>query len=151
MAYIHWSFPLVHLLFHGILYSNDHLNEGEQSMPKQDMCQVECVDMSKVERLRTAMPETDSLSVVFKALADVTRLKVAFALANDELCVCEVAALLDTSVQNASHHLRWLKRAGLAAFRKDGKLVYYRLLPAVSVTLNSIQRRQGGEQVVSSS
>lgn len=120
-------------------------------MPKQDMCQVECVDTSKVERLRTAMPKTDSFSVVFKALADATRLKVAFALSIDELCVCEVAALLDTTVQNASHHLRWLKRAGLATFRKDGKLVYYRLLPAVSMILNSVQQWQGGEKIVSAS
>jgi len=120
-------------------------------MPKQDMCQVECVDMSKVERLRMAVPETDTPSMIFKALADATRLKVAFALAIDELCVCEVAALLDTTVQNASHHLRCLKRAGLATFRKDGKLVYYRLMPAVSILLNSVQQWQGGEKVVCAS
>lgn len=115
------------------------------------MCQVECVDMSKVERVRTVIPETDSFAVVFKAFADATRLKVAFALATDELCVCEVAALLDTTVQNASHHLRWLKREGLATYRKDGKLVYYRLLPSVSILLNSVQQWQGGEEVVSTS
>jgi len=120
-------------------------------MPKRDMCQIECVDMSKVERLRSVIPQTDLLSVVFKALADSTRLKVAFALANDELCVCEVAALLDTTVQNASHHLRWLKRSGLASYRKDGKLVYYRLLPTVSTILNSVQQWQGGGNVVSAS
>jgi ArsR family transcriptional regulator, lead/cadmium/zinc/bismuth-responsive transcriptional repressor len=120
-------------------------------MPKRDMCQVECVDMSKVERLRSVIPQTDLLSVVFKALADATRLKVAFALANDELCVCEVAALLDTTVQNASHHLRWLKRAGLASYRKDGKLVYYRLLPTVSIVLDSVQQWQGGGNVVNAS
>ncbi|MCI0184382.1 ArsR/SmtB family transcription factor [Sulfoacidibacillus ferrooxidans] len=120
-------------------------------MPKRDMCQIECVDMSKVERLRSVIPQTDLLSVVFKALADSTRLKVAFALANDELCVCEVAALLDTTVQNASHHLRWLKRSGLASYRKDGKLVYYRLLPAAFTILNSIQQWQGGGNVVGAS
>lgn len=138
-------------LLRGILYSNIRLNEGEKSVPKQNMCQVECVDVSKVERLRTALPETGSFAVVFKALADATRLKVAFALLTDELCVCEVAALLDTSVQNTSHHLRWLKRAGLATYRKDGKLVYYRLLPPVFVILNSVQQWQGGEDVVSAS
>lgn len=120
-------------------------------MHKRDMCQVECVDMSKVERLRSAIPDTDSHSVIFKALADATRLKVAYALATDELCVCEVAALLDTTVQNASHHLRRLKSAGLATYRKDGKLVYYKLLPTVSLILNSVQQWQGGENVVSAS
>ncbi|MCF8567080.1 metalloregulator ArsR/SmtB family transcription factor [Alicyclobacillus tolerans] len=120
-------------------------------MPKLDMCQVQCVDTSKVERLRSEITDTDSLSVIFKAVADATRLKVAFALATDELCVCEVAALLDTTVQNASHHLRWLKRAGLATCRKDGKLVYYRLIPAVAVILNAVEKLQGGENVVSTS
>ncbi|WP_052012239.1 ArsR/SmtB family transcription factor [Alicyclobacillus hesperidum] len=112
---------------------------------------MECVDVSKVDRLRTLIPETDSLSVVLKALADATRLKVAFALAKDELCVCEVAALLGTTVQNASHHLRWLKRVGLATYQKDGKLVYYRLLPGASVILHSVQQWQGGEHGVCTS
>lgn len=120
-------------------------------MKKRDMCQVECVDMSKVERLRSVIPETASPSLVFKALADGTRLKVAYALAEDELCVCEVAALLDTTVQNASHHLRRLKSAGLASYRKEGKLVYYRLSPAASLVLNSVKQGQGGEKVVSES
>ncbi|WDL99703.1 winged helix-turn-helix transcriptional regulator (plasmid) [Alicyclobacillus sp. ALC3] len=120
-------------------------------MIKRDMCQVECVDMSKVERLRSAIPEIDYPSLVFKALADATRLQVAYALAQDELCVCEVAALLDMTVQNASHHLRRLKNAELATYRKEGKLVYYRLSPAGSLILNTVQQGQGGENVVSSS
>lgn len=123
----------------------------DANMPKQDMCRIECVDMSKVDRIRAVIPDTDSFSMLLKALADATRMKVAFALAEDELCVCEVAALLDTTVQNASHHLRWLKRAGLATYRKDGKLVYYRLLPAASVILDSVQQWQGGEHVVRAS
>ncbi len=120
-------------------------------MLRQDMCQVQCVDMSKVERLRTALPDVDSQALIFKALADATRLKVAYALSVDEMCVCEVAALLDTTVQNASHHLRWLKRAGLATFRKDGKLVYYRLLSSVSVIMESVSQWQGGEDDVRAS
>lgn len=117
-------------------------------MPRQDMCQVECVDMSKVERLRTVVPDVDSQALIFKALADATRLKVAYALRVDEMCVCEVAALLDTTVQNASHHLRWLKRAGLATFRKEGKLVYYRLVPSVSAIMGAVSQWQGGDDDV---
>lgn len=94
-----------------------------------DLCQVRCVDMSRVDRVRSQMPEAPGPVALFKALADPTRLQVVCALLYEELCVCEIAALLDTSVQTASHHLRWLKRAGLATYRKEGKLVYYRLVP----------------------
>ncbi len=111
------------------------------------MCQIECVDMTKVERFRPLIPETDAASLVFKALADPTRLKVVYALATDELCVCEVAELLNTTIQNASHHLRKLKKAGLATYRRDGKLVYYRLLPSTSLLLNLIREWQGGLKV----
>ena len=56
-------------------------------MPKRDMCQIECVDMSKVERIRTLLDQTEQMLIVFKALADANRLRVAFALAEEEMCV----------------------------------------------------------------
>ncbi|MGP4071498.1 ArsR/SmtB family transcription factor [Piscibacillus sp. B03] len=69
-----------------------------------------------------------SVSQLFKVLSDETRVKIAHALTiQDELCVCDVAAITDTSVASASHHLRTLKKHGLAKIRKDGKNVYYSL------------------------
>lgn len=64
---------------------------------------------------------------LFKALADDTRLKIICALAEEELCVCDVAALIGQSLAAASYHLRLLYRLGLVKYRREGKLVYYRL------------------------
>jgi ArsR family transcriptional regulator, lead/cadmium/zinc/bismuth-responsive transcriptional repressor len=102
-----------------------------------DVCQTQCVDMSKVVRVRASIPNTDNVSGIFKALADNTRLQMAYALLHEEMCVCEVAELLQTTVQNASHHLRYLKKLGMATFRRDGKLVYYRLVPEIGMLIES--------------
>ncbi|MBN2909569.1 helix-turn-helix transcriptional regulator [Polycladomyces sp. WAk] len=65
---------------------------------------------------------------LFKALADPTRLKIAYALVQeDELCVCDVANIINSSLATASHHLRLLRYMGLAKYRKEGKLVFYSL------------------------
>ncbi|ALS22859.1 ArsR family transcriptional regulator [Paenibacillus naphthalenovorans] len=63
---------------------------------------------------------------MFKALADETRMKVAFALCQeDELCVCDVANIIGSTLATASHHLRTLKKMNLVKYRKEGKLVFY--------------------------
>ena len=142
-------FVLRHEFKMNTLYSNKHLNEGV-CMPKRDMCQIECVDMSKVERIRPLLDQTEPMLIVFKALADANRLRVALALAVEEMCVCEVAVLLDTSVQNASHHLRVLKNTGLATYRREGKLVFYKLKDN-EIVFSSVQKLLGGEMVDSAS
>lgn len=69
-----------------------------------------------------------SVSQLFKILGDETRVKIMYALTKqEELCVCDVAAIVDSSVATASHHLRTLKKHGLAKIRKEGKNVYYSL------------------------
>ena len=67
------------------------------------------------------------MSLLFKALADDTRLKIVYSLAKEELCVCDVASILGTNVATASHHLRLLRNMGLARQRREGKFVYYSL------------------------
>ncbi|MCL6611768.1 MAG: metalloregulator ArsR/SmtB family transcription factor [Peptococcaceae bacterium] len=64
---------------------------------------------------------------IFKALADDTRLKIIYALSLEELCVCDVAGIIGSSVATASHHLRFLRNTGLARYRRKGKLVFYSL------------------------
>lgn len=81
--------------------------------------------------LRAAMPPEDRLEearVLFAALADRTRLKVLYALSNgEELCVCDVAHVLQMSVSAASHHLRKLRDLKILKYRNDGKMAYYSL------------------------
>lgn len=63
-----------------------------------------------------------------KALADPTRLMLAAALAeDDELCVCDLAWVVERAENLVSHHLRQLRSAGLVTSRRDGKMVMYSL------------------------
>jgi DNA-binding transcriptional ArsR family regulator len=108
-----------------------------------DRCELLCLDLPKAEALRTRRLEEDAARVLAdraKALADPTRLMLAAALAGtDELCVCDLAWIAERPENLVSHHLRTLRAAGLAASRRDGKMVLYsmtatgrRLLSAVS-------------------
>lgn len=97
-------------------------------MKEHDVCEVTCVDDEKVSRVRSSIKDhnTTEVAKVFKALSDDTRLKIAVSLTiEDELCVCDVANIIGSSVATASHHLRLLRNLGIAKFRKEGKLVYY--------------------------
>lgn len=60
-------------------------------------------------------------------MGDITRLKIVIALQNAELCVHEIAAVVELSVSVVSHQLRFLKSLKLVTFRKQGKIVYYSL------------------------
>lgn len=94
---------------------------------EQETCEIFSYDAAKVERLKEEVAGTEGLAQLFKALADETRVKIALALIKEELCVCDVANLVGTSVATASHHLRLLRNMGLAKHRKEGKLVFYSL------------------------
>lgn len=92
-----------------------------------DVCEVFCSDREKVRRLKEEVGVTEGMARMFKALADDTRLKIIYALSLEELCVCDVAGIIGSSVATASHHLRFLRNMGLARYRREGKLVYYSL------------------------
>ncbi|MBK6587789.1 MAG: winged helix-turn-helix transcriptional regulator [Pyrinomonadaceae bacterium] len=67
------------------------------------------------------------LADTFKALGDPTRIRIAFALSREELCVCDLANLLGVSQSVVSHSLRVLREMQLVKFRKEGKIAYYTL------------------------
>ncbi|MHB8156026.1 MAG: ArsR/SmtB family transcription factor [Desulfocucumaceae bacterium] len=91
------------------------------------LCEIFSSDREKVNRIKTQMGIMDGIAQVFKALADDTRLKIIYALYLEELCVCDVAGIIGSSVATASHHLRYLNNAGLAKYRREGKMVFYSL------------------------
>ncbi|NPV72906.1 MAG: winged helix-turn-helix transcriptional regulator [Pelotomaculum sp.] len=97
----------------------------EKNSEQNDVCEVFCVNKEKVERLKDEVESTKGLALLFKALADDTRVKIAYALSREELCVCDVAAIIGSNIATASHHLRFLRNLGLARQRKEGKFVYY--------------------------
>jgi|SRR5579864_5991038 len=67
------------------------------------------------------------LECLFKALADVTRLRILGLLLTGEVCVCHIHQSLKISQPKASRHLAYLRRSGLVATRRDGLWVHYRL------------------------
>jgi DNA-binding transcriptional ArsR family regulator len=96
----------------------------------EDRCEIYCYDKEKVERVQTLLQTVNPVDTakLFKALADPTRLKIAYVLVQEgELCVCDVANIIEASLATASHHLRLLRNMGLAKYRKEGKLVFYSL------------------------
>jgi DNA-binding transcriptional ArsR family regulator len=97
----------------------------------QDRCDLLCLDLPKAEALRSRRLEVDvanRLSGQAKALGDPTRLTLAAALAEgDELCVCDLAWVLERAENLVSHHLRVLHAAGLVGSRRLGKMVMYAL------------------------
>jgi ArsR family transcriptional regulator, lead/cadmium/zinc/bismuth-responsive transcriptional repressor len=95
-----------------------------------DVCEITCVDGIKVKTVKEKLSLENTLAVaqIFKALSDDTRIKIALALSyEDELCVCDVANIVGSTTATASHHLRLLRKLGLAKYRKEGKLVFYSL------------------------
>lgn len=94
----------------------------------KDICEVTVVHEETVETVKNAMPDLTGTVRLFKALADETRLKIAYALTlEEELCVCDVAAVIGSSNATASHHLRYLKDNHLAKSERKGKMIYYSL------------------------
>ncbi|NYF25922.1 metalloregulator ArsR/SmtB family transcription factor [Sporosarcina sp. JAI121] len=97
-------------------------------MTIKEVCEVTTVHEEVVGRVRKMLPDVGATVGIFKALADETRLKIAFSLTiEEEMCVCDVAAVIGSSVATASHHLRYLREQALATSRKKGKMVYYSL------------------------
>lgn len=101
-----------------------------QENDRLEECESYCPSTDKVHRLKRDISEEDvaGMAEIFKALADPTRVKVAYMLDREgELCVCDVAEVLGSSTATASHHLRTLKNKHIAKSRKEGKNVYYSL------------------------
>ncbi len=97
---------------------------------KKDTCEVFCINQKKVDAVRKVM-QTDGiikkLAQTFKVLGDPTRTQILYALAQDELCVCDIAALLGKTQSAISHQLRVLRNLDLVRYRKEGKIAYYSL------------------------
>lgn len=95
-----------------------------------DVCEVEFVDERKVKRVQKAMKPDETvraLAETFKLLGDPTRVRIAWALSREELCVCDLANLLGVSQSAVSHSLRALRQMRLVRFRREGKITYYAL------------------------
>lgn len=99
-------------------------------MKKDEVCEVYCFDEKLVNETKDKLNKEDikSAAMMFKVLADLNRAKIAFALEKaKELCVCDLANILDITIPNTSHHLRKMLALGVVKYRKEGKLAFYSL------------------------
>lgn len=97
---------------------------------ENEKCEYLCVHEDTVKKVISDMPEEEKLydlAELFKVFGDSTRIKILYALFEAELCVCDIAQLLNVSQTAVSHQLRVLKTNKLVKCRKEGKNVFYSL------------------------
>src|SRR3954449_1331685 len=96
-----------------------------------DRCDLLCLDLPRAEALRRSrlVPDVaEAAAAGAKALGDPTRLTIATALAHGgDLCVCDLAWIVERADNLVSHHARTLRAAGIVSSRRDGKMVLYGL------------------------
>lgn len=95
---------------------------------------LECIDqgvhMDKVDTIKHNMlsqEDFNTLSTLFKMYSDPTRLKILSMLFNEELCVCDIAYVLDMTHSAVSHQLSVLRANRLIKYRRSGKNIFYSL------------------------
>jgi DNA-binding transcriptional ArsR family regulator len=123
--------------------------------PVKEQCECRIIHDEKVSKARLlALDEsaTEDLCQTFKALGDASRLKILWALEHQEMCVCDLAALLGITESAVSHQLRLLRTLRLVRNRREGTILYYRLADGhvselVRIALEHVRepddRRQG--------
>lgn len=93
-------------------------------------CEDEISNAEVVENVRKTLladEEIFDLAELFKVFGDSTRIKIINALMERELCVCDIAAITNSTPSAISHQLRVLKQSKLVKYRKEGKSVFYSL------------------------
>lgn len=105
----------------------------------QYTCDCRAINDIAVEKAKNSMPnisDIDSLSGFYKMLSDSTRCKIICALKESEMCVCDIAYLLNMTKSAVSHQLSKMRESGVVKCRREGKEIYYSLDDAhVSVML----------------
>ncbi|MCI8764175.1 MAG: helix-turn-helix transcriptional regulator [Lachnospiraceae bacterium] len=93
-------------------------------------CEFMHIHEEIVDKVEKVMPDEQQLldlSEFFKVFGDSTRIKILYVLSQSEMCVCDIATLLQMGQSAISHQLRVLKQMRLVTFRRDGKTVFYKL------------------------
>lgn len=108
------------------------MNEREEYMEKTEIecCDVTCVHNDMIQKVKKLLPEEElikELADFYKVFGDATRVKILCVLLESEMCVCDLAELLEMTQSAISHQLRVLKQMKLVKNRREGKTVYYSL------------------------
>ena len=97
---------------------------------EEGVCEFMNVHEDIVEKVEGVLPQEQELvdlSEFFKVFGDSTRIKILYVLSQSEMCVCDIATLLQMGQSAISHQLRILKQMRLVKFRREGKTVFYSL------------------------
>jgi len=114
-----------------------------------DRCQRRIIHEDRLNRARDLLrqsPDVGEMSDLFKALADRGRVQILMALSTQEMCVCDLAALLEISESAASHQMRLLRNMNLVKNRREGQVLYYRLVDNHVTELVNIAQAHVAEQ-----
>ena len=106
------------------------MSEEKGRAAEAEICEQTHVHEELVDGVRMCMPDDDKLmdlADLYKIFSDKTRIKILYYLLNAELCVCDMASLLDMNSPAVSHHLRILKQSKLVKSKKVGKEAIYSL------------------------
>lgn len=107
------------------------LMSTSDKMASNPVCAITCFEQEKVARIKAKLAaeehQLSQLAEWHKLLGNTTRLKILSALTQGELCVCDVAHVLELTVAATSHQLKLLRDQGWLRLRNDGKMVYYQL------------------------
>ena len=118
-----------------------------------DVCKTTIIHAEKVDQVQTELKDKDfaDLLVLSKCLGDSSRIKILYALATyKEMCVCDLAAIINASMASTSHHLRFLKKSGVTVSYQEEKMVYYSLANEEIVTfIRSVLRVGEDLQLIS--
>src|SRR5689334_7463470 len=98
------------------------------AQPEIDECVVRQVDPARVTQGRASLLGDDvyaATAEIFRALGDPSRAKMVYSLLQQELCVCDLAAVCDLSESATSQHLRILRSLRIVKLRRDGRMSYY--------------------------
>jgi len=105
-----------------------------------ELCELKHVHEDVVKEVFEKMPKDEELfdlAELFKVFGDSTRIKILNALLVSEMCVCDIAGILNMTQSAVSHQLRNLKNARLIKNRKEGKTVFYSLADSHVVAILS--------------
>ncbi len=119
-----------------------------ESPAREGACEVLVFDPEQVNRARDRMlsdGDAQDVAELFKMLAHPTRVQVLRALADQELCVCDLAEVLGLSVSATSYQLQMMRRLKLVRYRRDGKFAYYSVSSDFVVALLGDAQRHLGQ------
>ena len=113
-----------------------------------EKCEFLCVHEDTVREVLKKMPSEETLydlAEFFKVFGDSTRIRILYALHENELCVCDIAVILNMTKSAVSHQLKYLRQMDIVKNRRSGKEVFYTLADDHVKQIFAISQKHMGE------